>query len=188
MTPSTPTPIPTPTATSEPGGNLFLDLLGPLDGATVQSDAVVVYGFASVGAQVSINGKAIEMDGNGRFQAEVELSPGVNSIEVVALGMENAKEIGILTITSLVLPPQPFFLLITQPEDQSIVSQSAILLAGRTSPAAVVSVNGVSLPVDAIGIFSTTVKLDIGPNIIDVVATDADGEVLSTVIAIIYRP
>ena len=78
--------------------------------------------------------------------------------------------------------------MVTEPPDQSIVSQSPIRLSGRTSPQAVVSVNGVSIEVDDLGIFTTTVTVDAGPNIIDVVGTDPGGDSLSTVIAIIYRP
>ena len=55
-------------------------------------------------------------------------------------------------------------------------------------PGAVVSVNGVSVPVDPVGIYSTVLSLEEGPNIIDVLATNVDGEVLSTIIALIYRP
>jgi hypothetical protein len=51
-----------------------------------------------------------------------------------------------------------------------------------------VSVNGVNVPVDVLGIFSTTVRLEPGPNIIEVVATDTDGRVLSSIIALIFRP
>ena len=61
-------------------------------------------------------------------------------------------------------------------------------LAGRTAAGGIVSVNGVSTPVDGLGIFTTTVALEPGPNIIDVVATSPEGEVQSSVVAVIYRP
>ena len=93
-----------------------------------------------------------------------------------------------MRVTSAVLPPQPFFLMVTQPEDQSVVSQSPIMLAGRTSAGSVLSVNGVAVPVDSLGIYSIQITLDAGPNIIDVLATSGDGDVLSAVIAVIYRP
>ena len=89
---------------------------------------------------------------------------------------------------ALTFERQPFLLLITEPRDQSVVSSSPIRLSGRTSADAVVSVNGVYVPVDVLGIFSTMVRLDAGPNIIEVVATDTNGRVLSSIIAVIYRP
>lgn len=155
----------------------------------MQSNGVVVHGFASLGTTVTVNGEIVELAENGRFQTVVTLSSGANEIEVVASdGIGGAEKRTTLTVHSLVLPPQPFFLLVTQPQDQSIVPQAQIPVAGRTVPGAVVSVNGVSVSVDAVGIYSTTMRLEPGPNIIDVVATDVSGEVLSSIIAVIYRP
>lgn len=189
----TPTTAPTVTTQPEPSPtpeqtiSLMLDVRGPEDGATVQTDGVVVHGFASRGAQVNVNGAPADLDENDRFSTQVILTPGDNEISITATnGSEQTSTT--LNITSLVLPPQPFFLLVTQPQDQSIASSSQIPLGGRTAPGAVVSVNGVSVPVDPVGIYSTTLLLDEGPNIIDVLATSVDGEVLSTVIAVIYRP
>ena len=98
------------------------------------------------------------------------------------------QEITELNVTSLALPPLPFLLLVTEPEDQSIVSEGVIRVSGRTGPEAVTSVNGVSVSVNELGLFSTLVNLEPGPNIIDVVATNFDGEVLDAVLALIYRP
>ena len=83
---------------------------------------------------------------------------------------------------------QPFLLLIMQPVDQSVVSDNPIPLSGRTVTDAVVSVNGANVPVDDLGVFSTRVILEEGPNIIEVVATDTEGRVLSSIIAVIFRP
>ena len=116
------------------------------------------------------------------------MAPGINLLTIVASdGIGNQKAVQ-LNVTSLALPPQPFLLLVTEPEDQSIVSDSQIRLSGRTGPDAITSVNGVSVDVDVLGFFSTIITLDPGPNIIDVVATDNDGSILSTIIAVIYRP
>jgi hypothetical protein len=187
---ATATAVPdTPTPTPEPAADLLLDVRGPANGATVQSDGVVVHGFASLGTTVTVNGKIVELEENGRFQTVVTLSPGANEIEVIATdGDSGLEKRTTLTVNSQVLPPQPFFLLVTQPHDQSIVPQRQIPVAGRTIPGAVVSVNGVSVAVDTVGIYSTMIRLEPGPNIIDVVATNVDGEVLSTIIAVIYRP
>ena len=184
---ATATSVFSPTATPDVPMPLNLDVRGPEDGATVQTDGVVVHGFAPTGSQVDVNGTPVQLDENGRFPTQVDLSPGDNEILITASnGLARASTT--LHITSLVLPPQPFFLLVTQPADQSIVSTAQIPLGGRTVPGAVVSVNGVSVPVDAVGIYSTVLSLEEGPNIIDVLATNVDGEVLSTVIALIYRP
>ena len=151
------------------------------------TNAVVVHGVTTSGATVTVNGDVTAVDDDGGFQAEVGLSPGINRIEVVATDAAGNRRDTDLTVTSVVLPPQPFFLLITEPKDQSVVSDNPIRLSGRTSADAVVSVNGVSVPVDILGIFSVTITLELGPNIIGVVATDTDGRILSSIIALIFR-
>jgi hypothetical protein len=147
-----------------------------------------VFGLTSPGASVTVDSKAATVDANGGFRAEAELNPGINTIEIVSFDGAGNVESATVRVTSLALPPQPFLLLITEPQDQTIVSDSNLRLAGRTGPFAIVSVNGVSVAVDPFGTFSTVVTLDSGPNIIDVVATNDDGQVLSTVLAVIYRP
>ena len=189
LTPITP-PAPTATTppTKEPVFQLVLEVLAPRDGSTVRTDAVVVHGVTSAGAQVVVDGFAAFVGPAGRFQVEVPLAPGINTLRVVATDSKGNRESRDLNVTSLALPPLPFLLLVTEPEDQSIVSEAVVRLSGRTGPEAFTSVNGVSVSVDELGFFSTTVTLEPGPNIIDVVATDLDGKVLSTVLALIYRP
>jgi len=154
----------------------------------VPNDAVVVHGVASPGAQVTINGEPVTVGQDGGFRGEATLSPGANEIEIVATDALGNRQAEVLTVTFLTLPTLPFMLLITEPAEQSIVSSGIISLSGRTGPDAVVSVNGVSLTVDGLGIFSAKVALEPGPNIIDVVATNNDGQIMSAVIAVIYRP
>lgn len=162
-------------------------MIGPTDGTTLLHNAVVVFGLTSVGTVVTVNDIEATVAENGTFQAEIELASGENTIEVIGRS-DDAQKTVTLTVTSLALPPLPLFLVVTEPTNQSIVAGSPVPLSGRTSPNAVVSVNGVSVPVNDLGIFSTTVRLDAGPNIIDVVATDSTGEQLSVVVAVIFRP
>ena len=187
---ATPAAVSTPTQTATPPlvrveGGISLTILGPQSGQTVQADAIVVHGNASPGTVVRIAGTIVTSDPNGDFRIEVALTPGVNVIEVVATGGDGMRVSQSLSITALA--PQPFQLVITEPKDQSIVRENPIRIFGRSSPDAVVSVDGVSVTVDAIGIFSAMVLLDDGPNVIDVVATNNDGRILSSVLAVILR-
>jgi uncharacterized protein YfaP (DUF2135 family) len=50
----------------------------------------------------------------------------------------------------------------------------------------VVGVNEVPVEVDALGIFSTTVALEEGPNLIEVVAADLDGNVRFQTLVVFY--
>ncbi len=77
---------------------------------------------------------------------------------------------------------------VTTPQDESTVNAASIAVAGQTLVGAVVSVNGNLVDVDASGKFQTTVQLDEGPNIIEVVASDVNGNELSTILRVIYEP
>ena len=186
-----PTPTPPPTSTPEPTPTPtiegLLDVQGPEDNAAVRADSVVVHGFARADAVVQVNEERVELDGTGRFSRLIDLSPGFNTIIVVAETPDGASERATLSVISLLLPPQPFFLIITEPEDQSSVAHPTIPLVGRTTAGTVVTVNGVAVPVDVSGVFSTTVALKPGPNLIEVRGTSADGEQLNALVAVIYR-
>ena len=55
-------------------------------------------------------------------------------------------------------------------------------------PDAVVAVNGTPLELDPTGVFSSVVSLESGANLIEVVATDFDGNVRFEVIAVFQTP
>ena len=105
------------------------------------------------------------------------------------------------TPTSVITPtptakqtPTPTVLLlqITQPIDGAQVSTSAVLVTGKTISGAVVSVSiddTVEIAnVDQNGNFSVTVNLGEGPNLIEVIASDLQGNEKSSTIAVIYVP
>ena len=180
----TPGPLPSPSPTEDSSG-LMLQVYAPEDGAVVPGSVVAVYGQTLPGARVFIDGEETGVDAQGGFRAEVSLAPNENDVTIVAQDETGRRRSLSRTVTSLALP---FLLLVTEPENESIVSVSVLRLAGRTGPNAIVSINGRSVPVDRFGYFSGTVSLDDGPNVIDVVATNDDGRTLSTVVAVIYRP
>lgn len=162
----------------------MLQVYAPEDGATVPGTAVVVYGQTAPGARVFISGNETEVDSEGGFRADVFLVPADNVVTIMALGQDGVQRTVSRTVTSLALP---FLLLVTEPENESIVSVGNLPLSGRTGPNAIVSINGRSVPVDRFGYFSSAVQLEEGPNVIDVVATNDDGRTLSSVLAVIYR-
>lgn len=69
--------------------------------------------------------------------------------------------------------------------DESIVYGDSIVARGQTSPDAIVSVNGVIVPVSDTGSFEVAIKLDPGPNLIEVVASDLEGNQISTTITVV---
>ncbi len=82
-----------------------------------------------------------------------------------------------------------FFLHIAEPADgEAIVTTDTFDIVGRTSVDALVSVNDEFPDVAIDGTFTSTVTLDEGPNVIEVVASTSAGEESSIVILIIYEP
>ena len=181
---STPVPTPTPAVTIEG----LLDVRGPEDDSAVRADSVVVHGYAHMDAKVQINDMSVPLDETGRFSQLVDLAPGFNTITVEAEIMDGETENATISVVSLLLPPQPFFLIITEPLDQTFAVHPTIPLVGRTTAGTVITVNGVAVPVDVSGVFSTTITLEPGPNIIEVLGTSTDGEELDALVAVIYRP
>ena len=72
--------------------------------------------------------------------------------------------------------------------NESVVRSDRVLLHGVTSADAIVSVNGVILEVQSDGTFELTLPLEPGPNIVDIVASDLEGNSINSSLAIISIP
>ena len=81
-----------------------------------------------------------------------------------------------------------FFLEVIEPQNESVVHQQSVEVVGRSTPDAVVSVNDTTAELDAQGNFTVEVSLKEGPNVIEVVASDFEGNQESVVIALVYVP
>ena len=77
-------------------------------------------------------------------------------------------------------------LTITEPLDETTVYTADLVVKGQTEPDAVVSVNEAVVDVDAEGKFSTMVTLEEGPNPIEVLASDFEGNEGSVTLTVIY--
>ena len=84
--------------------------------------------------------------------------------------------------------PETLFLQIVEPEDETIVNDPTVVVVGRTTPDAVVSVDEEVAQVNAEGEFAAVVTLDSGPNVIEVVTSDLTGTQESAMLAVIYLP
>ena len=72
--------------------------------------------------------------------------------------------------------------------NESVVRSDRVLLHGVTSADATVSVNGLILEVQSDGTFELTLPLEPGPNIVDIVASDLEGNSINSSLAIISIP
>lgn len=125
--------------------------------------------------------------------AEEETKPSPAPTPTVALSITPATtQTPSATPTPAPTTAMALFLEITQPTDGAQVSTSAVLVTGKTIPDAVVSASVDDIvaiaDVDQNGNFSVTVNLEEGPNLIEVVASDLQGNEKSSTIAVIYVP
>ena len=71
---------------------------------------------------------------------------------------------------------------------ESIVAEPTITVTGRTRIDAAVSVGVEFVDIDEEGRFSVPVLLEVGPNIIQVVASLESGEELVEILVVVYSP
>ena len=134
--------------------------------------------------------------------------PSPTPIVVVILPTPTPRPTPTSTLTPTVPPPTPIptprpaptptptatsvpqseelFLEITSPQDNIVVTSAAIAAVGRASPDATVTLNGRLAEMDVAGNFSILFSLDEGINLIEVIASDLAGEVLTRVLTVIY--
>jgi hypothetical protein len=79
------------------------------------------------------------------------------------------------SVVSSPTTPTGISLTVSEPQDNTITDVDTIEVKGHTDPQAVVSVNEEITTVDANGNFTATVNLEEGPNTIEVVASDEEG-------------
>jgi hypothetical protein len=117
-------------------------------------------------------------------------------IMVAACGRSRAPAVPTLTPTASIASStatsaatSALSLAVTSPQDEVVVKDAVIRVVGRSSPDAVVSVNGnIVRTMDIEGNFSAVVSLVEGPNLLEVIATDYRGGQASEVLTVIYTP
>ena len=194
-TPITPSPTTSPPLT--PGSTLaptanptlpfMLELLAPEDGVGVEVDTVRVMGKTRVDAAVGINGIPVEVSADGSFHHDLVVENGANLVEVIATtfsGETASQEAAVFFISTAAGLPFTLF----YPPNGLTVPDPDIPVFGGTSPEAVVGVNGTPVDTNSLGIFSTSVTLEEGPNFIEVLATDINGNVRFQTVAVFYIP
>ncbi len=80
------------------------------------------------------------------------------------------------------------FLQVTGVDSESVVHNNTVTISGVTSPDAVLSINGILVPINEEGEFEATLSLDSGANLIEVIASDFEGNEESAVLAIVSIP
>ena len=182
-TSTTPTSI-TQTPPSPAAEALSLAITKPADEAVVEVSRITVSGKTLADAVVSINGVIADVDYQGIFTGEINLDAGPNIIEVVASDFYGNEKVAILTVIYTAALP----LTISEPINDSVVTSQTVTVKGVTNADAVVSINSQIVSVDASGSFGEPVALELGPNLIEVVASDFHGNSTTETITVICNP
>lgn len=93
-----------------------------------------------------------------------------------------------LAVADTPTPSSAFTLTLETPHDGETLHVSPVLVIGQTSPGAVVSVNDAVTIANPQGRFSLSVPLQEGPNVLEVIASDATGEQVYIILTVLYQP
>ena len=168
-----------------------LKVTQPADASTLFTDAVIVKGQTQPWATVNVNDRTDIADGLGNFSITVSLEDGPNAIDVITID-DNGRQGEVLLLVNVDLSQSPaglsnnapastvdsqgnLTLKVISPVGGAILTSARVTVSGQTAPGATVIVDDQSTIADNNGNFSLPIDLNNGPNSIDVVAFDDDG-------------
>lgn len=174
---------------------LMLKVTQPIDGSTLNTGAVTVQGQTASGATVTIGDQIGTADVNGNFSIPLTLGEGPNFLDITALDNNgNRGEIILMVNVDLSQalsapgtsesPSGTIPLEVTSPADGATLNTANIVVKGKTAAGAVVSVNDQVEIADEQGNFSITINLENGINVIDVTASDDNGNQIEVILMV----
>src|SRR5258706_8104495 len=104
-----------------------------------------------------------------------------------AVGQASSTAASQPTQTSEAVVAQPLYLQILSPQDGDTVNTSQVDVTGSAPAGETVSVNDDIIIVDASQQFKSTVTLDEGPNLIEIIASDDSGNETSLELTVTYE-
>jgi hypothetical protein len=88
----------------------------------------------------------------------------------------------------VVLNSGPLVVTITSPADETVVNIPQVDVAGRAPAETVISIGDSITVVEASGEFSIPVPLEEGPNELEIIASDLEGNQASVTLVVTYEP
>jgi uncharacterized protein YfaP (DUF2135 family) len=146
--------------------------------------ATWVYGETSPDAVVAVNGGVADIDPTGSFFYPVALDEGANLVEVTSTrgGGSTTAQHAVFALPATEGVP----LDVTFPTDGLVTDIPAVWVLGATDPQNVVAVNGNPVDVDGLGLFKVEVQLTGPSDVIEVTATNLNGETHTVTLAVFY--
>jgi hypothetical protein len=129
----------------------------------------------------------------------VPSSPTANSNSSVTIAASTASPLPQEVIPTTLIQPTPtlitapepsgtLWLQVLSPQDEAVVNTPQVDVIGSAPVGAVISVNDEILIVGDDGQFKTTVSLDEGPNLIEIIASDHNGNESDLELTVVYEP
>lgn len=93
-----------------------------------------------------------------------------------------------LAVPTTPTPSSLFVITIDSPHEGETVHTTPLQVRGQTTPGAVVSANDAVAIAGADGRFALNVPLDLGPNVLEIIASKTTGEQVYAILTILYQP
>ncbi len=160
--------------------------------AFVSKQELTVSGTTEAGSKVTIyvneNQTKVETDTNGKFETEINLKKGENSIYAKATDTDNNTSEQSKTIKVVLDTESPDLTITTPPNNSSFFGskQKELTIEGTTDTGATVTVNEKIASIDDSGKFKTNISLSNGDNEVIIKATDQAGNTTEKTLFISY--
>ena len=141
----------------------------PTEGALFNYTAIRVNGTTEIGAHVKVNGNPVVVTSQGKYSTVLNLKEGTDVINVTSTDTVGNTLGQAITVTIDLTPPN---LNLQQPLDGFKTKDSSVLVSGTTEAKAVLTVNGILVPVAGTS-FQTNFILKEGLNLVSVRSCDA---------------
>jgi hypothetical protein len=156
----------------------------PLNNSVLNSSTVLVSGNVDADSNVKINGEAVQVDGLGNFETTMKLSNNPDIINIFAVDVAGNSSQVTITVSFDTTPPP---LTVTKPVMFQQINKLPVVVEGKTEAGAKVTVNGNNAAVSEDGTFSYALSpLLEGLNSIEIVATDAAGNMTKRSVSVKY--
>jgi hypothetical protein len=93
-----------------------------------------------------------------------------------------------LALPNTPTPAAPFQIRLEAPRDGETIKSSPLSVTGVTAPNAIVSVNDVVGAANGEGRFELQAPLQAGPNVLEVIASQPDGQQAFVIVTVMYQP
>jgi hypothetical protein len=181
---------------------LTIKITQPVDGSNLNTGTVTVKGQTAPEATVSVNDQINTADTNGNFSIPLKLADGPNFLDISAIDNNGNRGEMMLMVNvdssqasstpglsgssgeNAGFSPGTIPLIVIAPADGATLNTDNIAVKGQTAPEAGVSVNGQVDIADEQGNFSIAISLGNGLNIINVAASDENGNQVEVILMV----